>query len=105
MNRFHLLAATAALVIPQPGAAQDKPATPTPAPAAKEAPAAPYIPQVRTTRHSGIFGGQRMTYQATIGETVLKNKDGVDEAAIVTTSYVRQPRDPKRPVTFLFNGG
>jgi carboxypeptidase C (cathepsin A) len=105
MNRFHLLAAAAALAVPQLGAAQDKPATPAPAPAAKEAPAAPYVPQVRTTRHNGVFGGQRMTYEATIGETVLKNKDGVDEAVIVTTAYVKQPRDPNRPVTFLFNGG
>ncbi len=105
MNRFHLLAAVAALGVPQLAAAQDKAATPAAPAAAKEAPAPPYVPQVRTTRHSGIFGGQRMTYEAVIGETVLKNKDGVDEAAIVTTSYVRQPRDPRRPVTFLFNGG
>lgn len=27
------------------------------------------------------------------------------EAAIVTTSYIKEPRDPSRPVTFLFNGG
>jgi carboxypeptidase C (cathepsin A) len=64
-----------------------------------------YEPQVRTTKLSGTFGGQRVAYAATISETILKNKDGVPEAAIVTTSYIKEPRDPSRPVTFLFNGG
>ncbi len=96
----HWILFAAAAVMATPVAAQDKAA-----PAAVAATAEPYVPQVRTTRHSGIFGEQRLTYEATIGETVLKNKDGVDEAAIVTTAYVKQPRDPKRPVTFLYNGG
>lgn len=64
-----------------------------------------YEPQVRTTKLSGTFGGQRINYAATIGETIIKNKDGVPEVAVVTTSYVKEPRDPNRPVTFLFNGG
>jgi len=72
---------------------------------AKAEKSADYEPQVRTTKLSGTFGGQRVAYAATIGETILKNKDGVPEAAIVTTSYVREPHDPSRPVTFLFNGG
>ena len=62
-------------------------------------------PQVRTTKLSGTFGGQRINYAATIGETIIKNKDGVPEVAVVTTAYIREPRDPNRPVTFLFNGG
>ena len=63
------------------------------------------VPQARTTRHSGTFGGQRINYSATIAETILSDKDGTQKAAIVTTSYVKEPRDPSRPVTFLFNGG
>ncbi|WP_194955669.1 S10 family peptidase [Sphingopyxis solisilvae] len=70
-----------------------------------EKPAADYEPQIRTTKLSGTFGGQRINYAATIGETIIKNKDGVAEVAVVTTSYVKEPRDPGRPVTFLFNGG
>lgn len=62
-------------------------------------------PEVRTTKLSGTFGGQRINYAATIGETIIKNKDGVPEVAVVTTAYIREPRDPNRPVTFLFNGG
>lgn len=62
-------------------------------------------PQVRTTKLSGTFGGQRINYAATIGETIIKNKDGVPEVSVVTTAYIKEPRDPGRPVTFLFNGG
>jgi carboxypeptidase C (cathepsin A) len=69
-----------------------------------EAPAIP-PPNISVTRHSGIFGGQRISYTATAGETYLKAADGTPRAAIFSTSYVKEPRDPNRPVTFLFNGG
>jgi len=70
-----------------------------------EAPVAKIVPQVVTTHHSGVFGGQRIRYSATIGETILAAEDGTQKAAVVTTAYVKEPRDPNRPVTFLFNGG
>ena len=82
-----------------PAIAQDK------ADEKKDAPAEKVEPQVRVTQHSGVFGGQRIRYTATIGETIIKGEDGTPKAAIVTTSYVKNPRDPNRPVTFLFNGG
>jgi carboxypeptidase C (cathepsin A) len=63
------------------------------------------VPQVHTTKHSGVFGGQKVGYSATIAETILAAEDGTQKAAIVTTSYIKEPRDPSRPVTFLFNGG
>ena len=63
------------------------------------------VPQTRTTQHNGTFGGQKIRYSATIAETILKADDGTQKAAIVTTSYVREPRESSRPVTFLFNGG
>ena len=63
------------------------------------------VRQSHTTRLSGVFSGQKVNYSATIAETVLSADDGTQKAAIVTTSYVREPRDPSRPVTFLFNGG
>ena len=31
------------------------------------------VPQVRTTQHSGVFGGQKIRYSATIGETILSD--------------------------------
>ena len=63
------------------------------------------VPQSDVSQHRGTFGGVGMRYWATVGETVLKSKAGVPEAAVVTTAYVREPRDRSRPVTFLFNGG
>src|SRR4030095_7571566 len=47
----------------------------------------------------------RMGYAATIAETIIKAEDGTPKAAIVTTSYVKEPRDSNPPVTFLFNRG
>ena len=72
--------------------------------AAKEAPTVK-APTVSVTRHSGTFGGQRINYTATAGETYLKAEDGTPRAAIFSTSYVKDGKDPNRPVTFLYNGG
>src|SRR5688500_17269717 len=99
---------TAALLLAAAGLAapawtQGTPAAP--ASAAKEEPKAPPPPTVSTTRHTGTFGGQRVAYAATAGETWLKAEDGTPKASIFSIAYVKQPRDPSRPVTFLFNGG
>ena len=73
----------------------------------KDAPAktAAIEPQVKSRDLSGTFGGVRVPYTATIAETVLKSDKGEAEAVIVTTSYVRSPRDASRPVFFIYNGG
>ena len=88
------------MAVASPAPAQEKPEEKK-----AEAPVAKIVPQVVTTRHSGTFGGQRINYSATIGETILAAEDGTQKAAVVTTAYVKEPRDPSRPVTFLFNGG
>jgi carboxypeptidase C (cathepsin A) len=75
------------------------------APTAKEEPKTPPPPTISVTHHSGLFGGQRVAYTATAGETWLKAEDGTPKASIFSVAYVREPRDPSRPVTFLFNGG
>ena len=98
--KFPLSFASAiALAIAAPALGQDKPAEA----AAPKVEAV--VPQVRTSHHNGVFGGQKIRYSATIAETILSAEDGTQKAAIVTTSYVKEPRDPSRPVTFLFNGG
>ncbi|MBA4043616.1 MAG: peptidase S10, partial [Erythrobacter sp.] len=61
--------------------------------------------QVRTRDLVGTFGGQRVSYRATIADTVLSDDAGKAEAVIVTTSYVKTPADPTRPVFFIYNGG
>lgn len=99
-----LLAAASALALTVPSLAQDSPAN---APVvgktetAKPAPA----PQVRTRDLAGTFGGQRIAYKATIADTILTGEEGKAEAVIVTTSYVKTPADPSRPVFFIYNGG
>ena len=98
---FGTVAAVALLA--GPVAAQDK--KPEAAKAEKAAADIP-PPKVIVTRHTGTFGSQKINYTATIGETYLKDdKTGEPQAAIVSTSYVKDGRDPNRPVFFLFNGG
>ena len=94
------LAALAAFAVSFPVAAQEKPED-----EAKQAQAAPYTANAASKRFAGTFGGKRVTYTTTIAEQVLKDDKGRAKAAIVTTSYIAEPRDVSRPVTFLFNGG
>tara|TARA_R110000751_G_scaffold2018_18_gene10658 strand:+ start:443270 stop:444778 length:1509 start_codon:yes stop_codon:yes gene_type:complete len=93
-----ICAASTVLMVPHTAIAQaDKPAA--------SDKAGEIEPQVRTRSMTGTFGGQRVSYRATMAETVLESDDGKTEAVIVTTSYVKDPRDASRPVFFLFNGG
>jgi carboxypeptidase C (cathepsin A) len=94
------LALAAVFAVPLAASAQD-----TPKDEAKPAAAAAYTPNSAAKRFTGTFGGSRIAYTATVAEQVLKDDKGTPKAAIVTTSYVAEPRDPRRPVTFLFNGG
>ncbi|HEY6916028.1 MAG TPA: peptidase S10 [Allosphingosinicella sp.] len=101
--KFQLLAGLATLALglaATPATAEDKPADKT-----AEAKADIKAPTVSVTRHSGTFGGQKVSYTATAGETYLKDKDGTPKASIFSVSYVKNGSDPSRPVTFLFNGG
>lgn len=76
---------------------------------AQAAPASAEVaaPRAFVTRHSGTFNGQKVTYVATVGETVLKDQDGVPTISFMTTAYVREgvKDQAARPVIFLFNGG
>jgi len=66
---------------------------------------ADYVANSTSRELTGTFGGRQMDYTATVAETVLTNEKDEPAAAIVVTSYVAEPRDETRPVTFLFNGG
>lgn len=98
---MRLILTLAALLIATPCIAQDDPPA---KPAAKSDADIP-PPTVSVTRHSGMFGGQNVAYTATAGETYLKAEDGTPRASIFSVAYVKDGRDPTRPVTFLFNGG
>ena len=95
----HILLALS--LIAAPALAQDKPAPAPPPAKAEDIPP----PTVSVTRHTGTFGGQTVAYTAIASETYLKADDGTPRASIFSTSYIRDGNDPKRPVTFLFNGG
>ncbi len=95
-----LLAATAAFALSHPALAADKDDDDKPPAAVKD-----YTANSASKTLSGTFGGRTMRYTATVEEQVLKGEDGTPKAAIVTSAYVAEPRDPSRPVTFLFNGG
>lgn len=96
----HLLyaAALSALALTAPALADDQNAKP-------ESSAEMITPQVQTRNLSGTFGDQRVSYRATIGETILTDENGKQEAVIVTTSYIKTPVDASRPVFFIYNGG
>jgi len=103
-----LLAASAAALALSALASPALAAPPAAPPAAKEVvkdDRAVPPPTVSVTRHTGTFGGQRVAYTATASETYLRDEDGTPKASLFSVSYVKEPRDPSRPITFLFNGG
>ncbi|WP_369059872.1 peptidase S10 [Caulobacter sp. 73W] len=98
-----LAAAVSALVLGAPAFAQDGPKSE--AAAERRADGIP-APVVSVTKHTGTFGGVKVSYRAIAGETYLKDKEGKPLAAITSYSYIKEgPTDPNRPVTFLWNGG
>ncbi len=59
------------------------------------------------TKHTGVFGGEKVAYTATVGPTILTDSTGAPTVNFVSTSYVRDDvRDLKnRPVIFGLAGG
>ena len=57
--------------------------------------------------YAGIFGGQRLRYEAVVEEIFVPDRQGRPAASLVSFSYLqRQPRpEPVRPVLFVFNSG
>ncbi|MDE1192779.1 MAG: hypothetical protein PW786_11655 [Arachidicoccus sp.] len=50
--------------------------------------------------------GKLINYNATAGNLVLKNDEGIPRISIFYTAYFKKGVDPsKRPVTFIYNGG
>lgn len=64
-------------------------------------------PRSFVTRHSATFNGQRVSYAATVGETLLNDERGHPTASLFSIAYVRDDVATKsrRPVIFAFNGG
>jgi carboxypeptidase C (cathepsin A) len=63
------------------------------------------LPADSVTSHSLTIGNRALDYTATAGTLALRDTSGEKIAAIFYTAYVLQQGGPRRPVTFVFNGG
>lgn len=94
-----LVALTAALACAAPALALQ------PAPLAAAASEIP-PPRQFVTRHTTTIRGQKINYTATAGEIYLTDRQGNPTASFFSFTYIKDgPRDPSRPVMFVFNGG
>ncbi len=80
--------------------------------AAQPAFPAPVEPEIEerepsVTRGSITIEGQKVDYQTTVGDLILRDDEGKAKARMTYVAYIRTGvKDPaERPVTFSFNGG
>jgi len=76
--------------------------------AAQSTPTAPVTtsPYRQVSHHEIRIDGERITYDAIAGETLLKNMNGEPTGRMFSFSYLRtNTEDRDRPVLFVFNGG
>ncbi|MCY1645720.1 S10 family peptidase [Caulobacter sp. SL161] len=108
--RSGLLALVAVAALSGPGAfapaafAQDKGGD-KPA-AEKSASDLPAFPAEKSVKQTTVLAGKALAYTATVGALPVRDEKGKKIAEVVYTAYTLDgPRDPKRPITFAFNGG
>jgi carboxypeptidase C (cathepsin A) len=66
----------------------------------------PAFPADATVKQVTHVAGKTLNYTATVGSLPVRDDKGKKIAEIVFTAYTLDgPRDPKRPITFAFNGG
>ncbi|MCI3133521.1 S10 family peptidase [Phenylobacterium aquaticum] len=66
----------------------------------------PPFPADATVKQVTHVAGKTLNYTATVGSLPVRDEKGKKIAEVVFTAYTLDgPRDPKRPVTFAFNGG
>src|ERR1700689_347045 len=63
------------------------------------------LPANSVTEHSIDLPNGKLDYTAPPGTFPLFDQSGERSAAIFYTAFVAKPNDPRRPVTFVFNGG
>lgn len=57
------------------------------------------------TRHSIKLSGIDVPYTAKVGTLPLRDDQGKELANVFFVAYLREPHDPARSITFVFNGG
>jgi carboxypeptidase C (cathepsin A) len=66
----------------------------------------PPFPADATVKQVTHVSGKTLNYTATVGSLPVRDEKGKKIAEVVFTAYVLDgPRDPRRPITFAFNGG
>jgi carboxypeptidase C (cathepsin A) len=63
------------------------------------------LPPASTTHHTLPLADAPLNYTAQAGTVPLPGTDGKTKAEIFYVAYTRDPRNTKRPITFVFNGG
>ncbi|HET7851592.1 MAG TPA: hypothetical protein VFK91_02445, partial [Methyloceanibacter sp.] len=67
--------------------------------------ASPLLPPTSITHHTIKVAGVPLDYTAEAGTISLPGTDGKSLADIFYVAYTRDPKNAKRPITFVFNGG
>lgn len=67
--------------------------------------ALPILADNAVTEHTTTIGGKAIRYAAEAGHLSVRLGPKEPEAQIFFVAYSALPRDPNRPITFLFNGG
>lgn len=72
-----------------------------------EQPPAPDTETFTSSAQSIVLGGRTIDYQAGAGTVIVRDDEHRPLASVFYISYVaeRTPDEPRRPVTFFFNGG
>jgi len=64
-----------------------------------------FLPADAVTEHSIDTASGKLSYTATAGTFALFDQSGERSAAVFYTAFVAKSNDPRRPLTFVFNGG
>ena len=106
-----LLLAVALSCFPAPVFAQGAP-VPAALPSPSSWPAVTTLadrgPRQFSAERSGVFGGKKIRYQASLSEMLVKDRTGKLASSLFVTAYVARgdrTRASARPVVFIFNGG
>ncbi|ODT86751.1 hypothetical protein [Phenylobacterium sp. SCN 70-31] len=96
--------------VPPSQAAPSQAAGPFAIPMSRPTPPGPVEPLAAPKRFTAqrtiAVKGQKVAYTSIAGETYLYNRAGDPIGSLFSFTYLRDgPRDPRRPVMFVFNGG
>jgi carboxypeptidase C (cathepsin A) len=58
-----------------------------------------------STHHTAVINGKSIPYEATAGTLTLRDDQGKPIASMFYVAYTAEHAGPRRPVTFLYNGG